>query len=166
MSVPPNPRDVVRAMVAVDFRPVENTFSIVREKQTGDGAVVAVAFEDEAGIQRRGLYGLRRRADGVWRPNGRSMGSERSPAERDVWMTWGGWSGDSPERSVLGGWVAVASAVTARATDHVAGRTLDDRVEDGVALFVYEGAFGPYSQMELLDAEGLVLRTGPLHRRP
>lgn len=167
MSVPPNPRDVVRAMVTADYRPVEHSIEIVREKQTADEAVIAVAFEDEAGVQRRGLYGLRRYPDGVWRPSGHYMGSARPTDERDVWMTWGGWwSGDPRETSVLGGWVADASAVVARATDDMTGRTLDDSVEMGVALFVYEGDFGRYSRMELLDARGEVLRTGPLNRRP
>lgn len=141
-------------MITADCRPVVDSIVIVSEKQAENDAVVAVEFEDETGVQRRGLYGLRMYPDGVWRPSGRFMGSVRPPEERDVWMTWGGWSGDSRERSVLGGWVADASAVTARAIDDMTGRTLDEPVENGVALFVYEGDFGRYSRMELLDAGG------------
>lgn len=166
MSVSPDPRDVVRALVNADYRPVGDSIVIVREKRAGNDLVVAVAFEDETGVQRRGLYGLRRYPDGAWRPSGRCMGSVRPTDERDVWMTWGGWGGDSRERSVLGGWVADASAVMARATDDVTGRTLDEPVEDGVVLFVYEGDFGRYARMELLDSGGRAVRAGPLNRRP
>ncbi|QSR31296.1 hypothetical protein CFI00_12425 [Nocardioides sp. S5] len=139
---------------------------LVREKRDGDHYVVAVAFEDDTGVQRRGLYGMQRYADGVWRPSGRSMGSVRATSEQDVWMTWGGWGGDTREMSVVGGWVADPSAGVARAIDDMTGRTLDDAVENGVALFVFDGNFGRYARMELLDVSGTPVRTGPLNRRP
>lgn len=47
------------------------------------------------------------------------------------------------------------------------GRTLDEDVENGVVLSMYEGVFSlRYARLDLLDDEGRVLRTGPLHRRP
>lgn len=166
MSAPPEPSEVVRAIVSADYRPAEDSVEIVREKRMGDHHVVAVAFEDDTGVQRRGLYGLQRHHDGVWRPNGHCMGSVRPTNERDVWMTWGGWGGDSREMSVVGGWVAEPSVSVARATDDVTGRILDDHVENGVALFVFDGSFGRYARMELLDPNGKPVRTGPLNRRP
>lgn len=166
MSVPPEPSDVVRAIVTADYRPVDTSVDLVREKRDGDHYVVAVAFEDDTGVQRRGLYGMQRYADGVWRPSGRSMGSVRATSEQDVWMTWGGWGGDTREMSVVGGWVADPSAGVARAIDDMTGRTLDDAVENGVALFVFDGNFGRYARMELLDVSGTPVRTGPLNRRP
>lgn len=166
MSVPSELSDVVRAIVVADYRPAGNSVEIVREKRTEDHCVVAVAFEDDDGVQRRGLYGLQRHHDGVWRPNGHCMGSARATGERDVWMTWGGWGGDAYEMSVVGGWVADPSVRVARAIDDTTGRILDDHVENGVALFVFDGSVGRYSRMELLDPHGEPTRTGPLSRRP
>ena len=63
--------------------------------------------------------------------------------------------------------MADPTAVAARATDEMTGRTLDDVVENGVVLFMYKGDFGlHYARLELVDAQAQVLRTGPLHRRP
>jgi hypothetical protein len=166
MNVQPSPHDIVRAIVTADYSPGATCIEIVKEKQAGDEAAIAVAFEDGKGVQRRGVVGLRKQPDGMWRPNGGFMGSARLTGERDVWMTWGGWGGDSRDRTVLGGWVADPTAVSARATDDMTGRTLDDPVENGVVLFMYEGEFGAYSRLELLDAEGQLVRTGPLNRRP
>jgi hypothetical protein len=166
MNVQPNAHDIVRAIVIADYSPVVTSIEIAREKQAGDEAAIAVAFEDENGVQRRGVFALRKQPDGLWRPNGGFMGSARLPSERDVWMTWGGWGGDSRKRTVLGGWVADPAAVSARATDDMTGRTLDEPVENGVVLFMYEGDFGHYARLELLDAQGQIVRTGPLNRRP
>lgn len=166
MSVPPEPGDVVRSIVTADYRPVENSVEIVRERRTEDHYVAAVAFEDDTGVQRRGLFGLQVHHGGVWRLNGHCMGSARPTSERDVWMTWGGWGGDSREMTVVGGWVADPSVSVARAIDDTTGRILDDHVENGVALFVFDGHFGRYARMELLDPNGDPTRTCPLNRRP
>lgn len=166
MSASPDPRDVLRAIVTADYRPVGNAVEIVREMRTEAQYVGAVEFEDDTGVQRRGLYGLQRHDDGVWRPKAHCMGRVRPINERDVWMTWGGWGGDSREKAVLGGWVADPAATVARAIDDTTGRTLDDHVENGVAPFVFDGYFGRYARMELLDPDGKTTRTGPLNRRP
>lgn len=99
MNVQRNPRDIVRAIVIADYSPVVSSIEIVREKQGGDEAAIAVSFEDEKGVARRGVFGLRKQADGMWRPSGGSLGSARLSSERDVWMMWGGWGGDSRERT-------------------------------------------------------------------
>ncbi len=84
--------------------------------------------------------------------------------DNDVWMTWGGWGGDSRERTVFGGWVADPAAVSARALD-AAGRVLHEDVENGVAVFMHKGPFLlRQALLELLDAEDRVLGTGPMSR--
>jgi len=166
MQVQPSARDVVRVVVETDYSPVEDSIKFVRERYADTEAVFAVAFDVEDGVQRRGILGFRRDSNETWRPTGAFMGSARPTGDRDVWMTWGGWGGDSREYTVLGGWVADLAAVAARATD-ATGRTLEDVVENGVALFMYAGDFGTRdARLELLDADGRVLRSGPLNRRP
>jgi len=115
---------------------------------------------------RRGIIGLCRHDAGDWRPSGAFIGSARVTGDRDLWMTWGGWGpAQGRERAVFGGWVADASAVSARVTD-MSGRTLHDEVESGVALFLYKGDFGlSDARMELLDAHGVVIRSGPASTR-
>jgi hypothetical protein len=166
MQVQSNARDVIRAVVETDYNAVENSLMIVSEKYAGNEAAIAVAFDDQSGVQRRGALALRRVSDETWRPSGGFMGSARATGEGEVWMTWGGWGGTSRKMTVLGGWVADPAAVAARATDPVTGRTMEEAVENGVALFMYAGDFGTrYARLELLDAEGRVLRSGPLNRR-
>lgn len=166
MQFQPRVGDVVRAVIATDYSPVEGTIAILREKYAGTEAAVAVAFDDQSGLQRRGVVGLRRDRDETWRPGGGFMGSVGPPGDRDVWMTSGGWGGDSRSIAVLGGWVALPEAVAARATDPMTGRTLEEEVVHGVALFMYSGEFGTrYARLDLLDADGGVLRSGPVKGR-
>ncbi|UUZ60901.1 hypothetical protein [Nocardioides sp. B-3] len=167
MKVQGNPRNAVRDVVIAEYSPVEDSFEIVREKHVGGDATFAVTFEDRKGAQRQGVFGLRVHRGGAWQRSGGFMGSAHLTGDRDVWQTWGGWGGGSGERAVFGGWVAIPTAVSARATDAMQGRILEDVVEDGVVLFMYKGEFGlDNARLELLDAEGRILRTGPMHRRP
>ena len=167
MQVQPSARDVIRAVVETDYSAVEDSIKIVREKYARNEAAIAVAFDDQNDVQRQGVLALRKDSEETWRPNGGFMGTARPTGDGDVWMTWGGWGGDSREMTVLGGWVADPAAVTARATDAMTGRTMEDVVENGVALFMYAGDFGTrYARLELLDADGRVLRSGPLNSRP
>ena len=165
MTLRTAPHDLVRAVVAEDHRPVAGVH-IVKERHDGKDAAYAVAFEDRDGALRRGMVGLCRHDAGVWRPSGAFMGSARVTGDRDVWMTWGGWGpAQGRERAVFGGWVADAAAVSARVTD-VSGRTLQDEIESGVVLFLYKGDFGlSDARMELLDAHGVVIRSGPARTR-
>jgi hypothetical protein len=165
MTLRTAPHDLVRAVVAEDHRPVAGVH-IVKERHDGKDAAYAVAFEDRDGALRRGMVGLCRHDAGVWRPSGAFMGSARVTGDRDVWMTWGGWGpAQGRERAVFGGWVADAAAVSARVTD-MSGRTLQDEVESGVVLFLYKGDFGfSDARMELLDAHGVVIRSGPASTR-
>ena len=161
------PRDLVRSILIADYDAWEESIEIVREKYAGSDAALAVTFEDRGGRQRQGVLGLSQRLGGMWRPSGGFAGTARRPGERDVWISWGGWGQGQREHAVYGGWVADPTAVSVRATDEMTGRTLDDAVESGVVLFMYQGGFAlRYGRLDLLDADGRVLRTGPLHRRP
>jgi|1186.fasta_scaffold104695_2 hypothetical protein len=111
MKVEADPRDLVRNVVVRDYRPMEDSVQIVRKKRSGKDAAFAVAFEDQDGVQRRGLVGICRHHGNRWRPSGGFMGSARVTGERDIWMTWGGWGpGDRHERAVAGGWVGDSTA--------------------------------------------------------
>jgi hypothetical protein len=125
-----------------------------------------VAFEDCDGVQRRGVVGLHRHDQGVWLPSGIFMGSARVTGDCDIWMTWGSWGeGDGSKRAGFGGWVADAAAVSARVTD-AAGQTIEDDVENEVVMFLYKGKFGLRdARVDLLDTEGIVLRSGTMKTR-
>ena len=63
---------------------------------------------------------------------------------------------------MVGGWVADPEAFEARLTDP-AGRTLEDRIENGVAIFLWTEEFNDRdAYLELLDADGRVTRSGLL----
>lgn len=165
MKVQSDLREQVRAVVLSDYHPATDSIEILKEKRSGKDAAFAVAFENRDGVPRRGLIGMCRHHSELWQPSGAFMGSARVTGEDDVWMTWGGWGGDSRERTVFGGWVADPHAVAARALD-AAGRVLHEDVENGVAIFMHKGPFRlRQALLELLDAEGQVLRTGPMTRK-
>jgi hypothetical protein len=165
MTIRTTPHDLVRAIATEDHRPVAGVH-IVKERRDGKDAAYAVAFEDRYGALRRGIIGLCRHDAGIWRPSGACMGSARVTGDGDLWMTWGGLGpAQAREHAVFGGWVADTAAVSARVTD-MSGRTLDDEVESGVVLFLYQGDFGlSDARMELLDATGVVIRSGAVRTR-
>jgi hypothetical protein len=79
---------------------------------------------------------------------------------------WGGWGPPDPAgaAAVVGGWVADEQAVAARLIAPE-GRASEDQVSAGVAIFLWTDEFrGHEAQVELLDAEGHVTRSGPLYR--
>ena len=166
MKVEVQPQDLVRNIVLDEYRPFEDSIQIVREKHAGKDAAFAVAFEDRDGVQRRGLVGLCRHHSKTWDRSGCFMGSSRVTGPRDVCETWGGWGpAAGPERAVSGGWVADPSAASARLIDG-AGRVLDDEVENGVFLFMWKGNLNlRTARLDLLDASGRVVRSGPMRRQ-
>jgi hypothetical protein len=159
-------RDLVHNIVLSDYHPIAESIQIIREKREGKDAAIAVTFENRDGAQRRGLVGLCRHHSKSWQPSGGFMGSSRTTEPGDVWMTWGGWGpGTSQERAVAGGWVADPAAVTARLID-TTGRVLTDEVEHEVFLFMWKGDLDlRNARLDLLDAEGRVLRSGPMRRQ-
>ena len=165
MKVKADPHNLVRDIVLAEHDPFEESIKIVREKRAGKDAAFAVAFEDRNGLQRRGLVGLCRHQGKTWEPSGGFMGSVHVTGPRDVWMTWGGWGGDSTERAVAGGWAADPTAVSARLIDTTSGRVFDDEVENGVFLFMWKGDLNlRTARLELLDGQGELLRSGPMRR--
>jgi hypothetical protein len=160
--------ELVQAVLESEYRPVDGSVTIVREKRAGKDPAIAVGFEQGNGAQRRGLIGLCRHPDGMWQPSGAFMGSLRVSGPHDVFMTYGGWgSGGSKERAVLGGWVADPAAETARLIDVRTGGALEDEVVNGVVIFMHrDGLALPFARVELLDSEHRVLRAGPVTRRP
>lgn len=167
MKVKVDPHELVRNVVLTEYGPCEeDSIEIVREKHAGMDAAFAVAFEDRNGLQRRGLVGLCRHHGKTWQRSGGFMGSSRVTGPRDVWMTWGGWGpGDSSERAVAGGWVADLTAVSAQLIDST-GRVLNDDVENGVFLFMWKGNLNlRTARLDLRDASGHVVRSGPMRRQ-
>lgn len=163
MMVETDPRELIGSIVLADYHPAQGSFQIVREKRAGKDAVFAVAFEGVDGSQRRGLLGLRWRHNS-WQQCGSFMSSIRETENQEPWMTWGGWSGDSHEWALAGGWVADPSATYARLID-ITGRALTDDVEQEVFLIMWKDDFDiRRARLELLDADGHVIRSGPMRR--
>lgn len=149
-----------------EHRPVEGSIEIVREKQAADDIVIAVQFEDTSGRSRRAMLGFYAH-DNSWHQHGGFAGNAMV-RDRDIWETWGGWgpASSTSARAVVGGWVAEPQAATIRVTDP-SGRVVEDAVQDGVAILMWLGAFNYLSgTAELLDADGRVLRTGPMRADP
>jgi hypothetical protein len=94
------------------------------------------------------------------------MGSVHVARDTALWMTSGGWGVPGrTEPAVFGGWVADPDAVATRAVD-MNGRVVEGEVHNGVAIFMYTEEFDlRYARLELLSADGEVLRSGPLMRR-
>ena len=164
--MPTAPADLVSWEVMEDLDAVESSIEVVRQKQVGDDAVVAVRYQRTSGALRQGMYGFRMR-EGVWRPRASFSGGVRG-TDHEIWLHSGGW-GDSTTH-VRGGWVTEPAAARLRVTDpedHV----LEDDVQAGVAILILRGDGFDVRRAtaELLDEHGGVLRTGPLlvrSRRP
>ncbi|SDC98188.1 hypothetical protein [Nocardioides lianchengensis] len=142
---------------------------VVRERQHGDMAAVAyLARRRSDGSSFRGFAGLRRREDGIWRSSGGwSSGAPDGVGPEALWAAWGGWgSGQrgTPDVGVRGGWVADPTAALVRLTDP-SGRVVEDRVEAGVAILIWDqGLATREAVVELVDADGAVLRRALLER--
>jgi hypothetical protein len=155
--------ELVQATVAEDHQPIGGAVRIVKERRAGNDAAFAVAFEDRRGRQRRGMVGLRQHADGSWRAAGSFIDIARTPDPHAVWSTWGGWTaGGWRDHAACGGWVADPNAASARLVD-AAGRTVEDTVQNDVALFLYTGPFDlSAGRVDLVDADGEVIRSAPV----
>ena len=163
-------RDAARAWAVGHDDLVPGSFEVVREKRIGNDVVIAMTF------RRRSKDDLRRSCQGLawserdgWHAAGGAWASsvvDRPP--RGLWLNWGGWGpGSGDGLHVKSGWLADSRAVTLSATD-ATGRTIHDRIENGVAILTWEGDFSAeHSTVELLDQDGAVLTREPLEpRRP
>ncbi|QZY30831.1 DinB family protein [Nocardioides coralli] len=160
-----SPEEVARARVLADYALEEESLRLVRERDVGDAAAVAVTFDGPDGRPRQGFVGLDRRSDGLWRTSAGFMSGPVEAEPDDVFAANGGWG--NGRRSVHGGWVADPDAVTARLLDTSSGDVVDeDQVIDGVAILIAEGGHARRDlQAELYDAEGRRLRSGPVTGR-
>ena len=152
--------DAARAAVATclvrDSSAVPDTIEIVRERQVGDRATVVARWsEARTGHLRRGAVDVVVKG-GAWRANGGWSSNANHDSAHPVWLAWGG-TGHS-----MSDWVADPAGATVRFRDPD-GRVEADTVENGVAILIYDSAFGRTSVVEVLDGGGTVLHTAPLH---
>lgn len=159
-----DPHELMRDVVERRFRPLEGAIRVDRERFTGKNAAFAVAFDDQAGDAQRVLLGLFQKGDGLWYSTGASSGPPQVARDTDVWTMSGGWGPPDADgrAAVFGGWVADVNAVTARLIDP-AGLTVEDRIEEGVAIFMWhEDVNAREARVELLDQEGRIIRSALL----
>ena len=159
-----DPHEFVLNLVVRRHQPAEDSIRVAREMIVRGNAVFAIAFDDQSGEPRRALIGLSQDEQGTWHSSGGSSGRPRAPQDTDLWTMWGGWGppDGAGRAAVVGGWVADPEAFEARLTDP-AGRTLEDRIENGVAIFLWTEEFNDRdAYLELLDADGRVTRSGLL----
>jgi len=159
-----DPYELILDLVVRRYQPVEGTIRVDRERFVDKNAAFAVAFDDQTGTPHRALLGLFQDDDGLWHSTGGSSGAPQVARDTDVWTMCGGWGPPDTDgrAAVVGGWVADADAVTARLTDP-AGHTLEDRIEEGVAIFLWGEDFNVRdARVELLDGEDRVTRSALL----
>ena len=151
------------AELVSEWHAVEASVDIVRVARDGDDAVIAARFDNSAGRARRVMFGLRE-ADGEWHRTGGFGGPAPAPGDTEVCWDPGRWS--SNRRPIRGFWVAHPGAVALRLTEP-AGRSIEGTVENGVAVLIGDGDFPErWAQVELLDADGTILTTGPVWPAP
>jgi hypothetical protein len=138
-----------------------------REMRDGRNAVFAVSFRDHSGDRQGVLIGLVHDDSGTWRSSGGSSGPFRA-APDGPWTMWGGWGPPEPDgaAAVLGGWLSESNTAEARLAVP-SGQSMHDRVENGVALFLWTGEFSQrHARLTLLDAMGRTTYEAPLIDNP
>ncbi len=153
---------VVRGDLIAEHDPVVDSIVVVRDEVRGDEAAVAVTFERKDGVRRQGMLGATRRDDGVWHSSGGFMSTPQEPDADAVFVSRGGWGNE--RREVYGGWVADPAGVSVRLVDDRSDEVLlEDRVRDGVVIFIGDGGLPMrYARADLLDEAGHVLRSQQL----
>jgi hypothetical protein len=150
-----NAREVALDRVARRWQADRGAIRVDREVRAGQNAVLAVSFPDDNGDHQGVLIGLVHDDGGTWRSTGGSSGPHR-PSPDGPWTMWGGWGPPQPDgtAAVVGGWLSESSATEARLTVP-SGRSLHDRVENGVVLFLWTEDFSAReARLTLVDATG------------
>jgi hypothetical protein len=149
-------RDAVVQNLVRDSGAVPDSIEIIRDRQVG-GRVTAVARWTEArtGQPRRGAIDVVM-TDGVWRASGGWSTNANHDSAHPVWRAWGR-TADSTS-----GWVADPAGATVRFRE--SDRIETDAVENGVAILIYEATFSRASVVEVLDGDGNVLHSAPVHQ--
>lgn len=142
----------VKALVR-DSDALADSIEVVRERVEGDRATTLARWTDtRRGQPRQGAVDVAS-TEGTWRAGGGWSSNADHDSDHPVWRAWGGTS-----RS-MSGWVSDPEAVTIRVHDSD-GRVEVDAVENGTTIL-----FVPYGRcvtVEVLNADGKVLRTAPL----
>jgi hypothetical protein len=129
--------------------------------------VFALSFRDDSGDRQGVLIGPAQDDDGTWRSSGGSSGRLQA-APDGPWTMWGSWGPPQPDgtAAVVGGWLSEPDTTEAR-LDGTSGQSLHDRVENGVALFLWTGEFSQrHARLTLLDSMGRTTYEAPLIDNP
>jgi hypothetical protein len=138
-----------------DSAAVPDSVEIVRIRQVGDWVTVLARWSDaRTGRVRRGSVDIILN-DGVWRPRGGWSSNADHDHVHPIWRAWGS------SRGSTSGWVSDPAAATIRFRSQD-GRVETDTVQNGVAILIYDAAFGRGSTVEVLDGDGNVLHVAPL----
>lgn len=126
-----------------------------------DYGLLAVEFEDEDDRRHFGVRGVTRQGDGAWTVSGGAGGGgwETSTATAP-WANLGAWWDD--RRFCAGGRVHGDAVRLLRLVD-AAGRTVEDTVDEGIALVMHMGPFEQPWSVELYAADDTLLRRHPFH---
>ena len=152
-----------RSILMAEYQAVEKSIEIVRLKQSGDHTVVAARFTNGSGRRARVMLGMRE-VDGKWRGTGGFGGLGNSANWGNVSWSSGGWS--HGPKIVRGFWIEHASAASVRLTDS-ASRVREDKIEGGAAILMWHGhSEGKSARVELIDAQGDVIKAGPVWPAP
>lgn len=141
----------------LDARP--ETIQILKTRALDARRLYAVTFEDTRGRHMLFYCHIAQDTDGDWRFEGGAGGGTRDggPHRGHPWIKLGG--GGWPRRFYAGGAVVEDDGQTvARARLRAAnGVTVEDRSEDGIALFLTDDTVTLPVETELLDATGAIV---------
>lgn len=117
--------------------------------------MLAVEFEDTEARPWHCVFGAVQQPDGTWKAGGGSGGIvSPEPQPRGPWANFGGWGW--PRFLCLGGRVHGEGIAQVRLIDAV-GRTIEDSVDDGIALLLSNEPVEMPCRIELRDNGGAVV---------
>ena len=139
------------------FQARVDTIRFMKERVEGNRAMAAVEFEDTEAEPWYCVIGALQQPDGSWKVDGGTSGrGGPEPEPRGPWANFGGWGW--PQFLCLGGRVHGEGVSKVRLID-AAGRTVEDTVDDGIALLLGKAPVEMPCRIELLDARGALLAT-------
>jgi len=138
------------------FQARPETIRFLKERVEGGRAMLAVEFEDTEAHPWRFVFGAVQQPDGTWKAEGAGGGGGHEPQARGPWANFAGWGW--PRFICLGGRVHGEGVRKVRLID-AAGRSIQDRVDDGIALLLSNNPVEMPCRIELLDAGDTILAT-------
>ena len=130
------------------------TIRFLKERVEGNRAMVAVEFEDTEARPWRYVFGAVQQPDETWKAAGGAGGGGSELQSHGPWANFGGWGW--PRFLCLGGRVYGEGVAQVRLIDAV-GKTIEDGVDDGIALLLSNDPVEMPCRIELRDAAGAVL---------